>query len=66
MSLREQLDQIKEDIELHEAKIRDNCNIIGQLKKEDMALRTTIKLLKTKRTQLIFKSLESAENEQHV
>lgn len=41
--------EITEQIKNCESKLRDNCNIIGQLKKEDKALRTTIKLLKRKR-----------------
>jgi septal ring factor EnvC (AmiA/AmiB activator) len=50
----EQLRQIHKDIELHEAKIKDNCNIQHQLQKENTALRNTIALLKHKRHELIF------------
>jgi septal ring factor EnvC (AmiA/AmiB activator) len=55
------LDQIKKEIEYCEAKIRDNCNIQAQLKKEDKALRETIKLLKHKRTELIFAPFQEAK-----
>jgi hypothetical protein len=53
----ESLEQIKKEIEYCNLKIRDNCNVIGQLKKEDMALRITIKLLKLKRRDIIFNTL---------
>lgn len=46
--------QIQKEIAYCEMKIHDNCNIIGQLKKEDMSLRNTIKLLKQKRRELLF------------
>jgi septal ring factor EnvC (AmiA/AmiB activator) len=55
---RESLDQIKKDIERCNLKIRDNCNVQAQLKKEDRALRETVKLLKLKRHALIFGELE--------
>ena len=55
------LEQIYKEIEYCKNKIRDNCNIQAQLKKEDTALRNTIALLKHKRTELIFASLSDKE-----
>lgn len=54
----EQIKQINKDIALHNAKIRDNCNIEAQLKRENKALRNTVALLKDKRRDLIFSSLK--------
>lgn len=41
--------EISEEIELLQAKLRDNCNVIGQLKREDGVLRRKIKMLKRER-----------------
>ena len=57
------LEQIKKEIEYCQNKIRDNCNIQAQLKKEDTALRNTIALLKHKRTELIFASLADEKSQ---
>lgn len=47
--LRRLFSEISEEIKNYEAKLRDNCNVISQLKTMDKGIRDKIKMLKRER-----------------